>query len=468
MPWIIYDPKQIDKQTSRKMFCTTYSSALDVVELRPMLNAWNGVTGDKPTDVPDGMALRFFPTSDDVYLAKEWLDARLRRREISLVPWQDVEALCDTPRPKWAAVRHMTELYMPYIIDGQLEYFASYTHMQERRRTTTTIGRFLQTLWSNYDEAFDGWMTRTYGSLTDDIIRMWSEVPKAQTPADVQFATTEDEIDFVYANGPSSCMGGKPPEGYWQTGINPVRAYAGGDLAVAWLPKRRDPSKPSQRAMCWPEKKIYSRIYGTGPLEQFLKSLGYTVGHFHGAKLKKIVLNDNQVVLPYIDYHNYVVERRDHLRIFHKSVKHPWKPTVEVTTEPRTQRATWPATATTSGFVMINKCRGCKKITTHRDYGWTGDSTLCKSCSIHSVSCMHCQKIINSRKDPTLVWVLSTDDLQQVSTLKQIHKRKRSTSALCHTCADFSHLKRDYRSAGYVWISNTTGQPVDLTTWPPR
>jgi hypothetical protein len=81
---------------------------------------------------------------------------------------------------------------------------------------------------------------------------------------------------------------------------------------------------------------------------------------------------------------------------------------------------------------------------------------------------MHCQKIINSRKDPTLVWVLSTDDLQQVSTLKQIHKRKRSTSALCHTCADFSHLKRDYRSAGYVWISNTTGQPVDLTTWPPR
>lgn len=465
MPWLIYDPKALDKPTSRKLFCMTLSLAHEVPVLSALIYKMGTWPAEKPTDVPEGMALRFFPTSDDIYYAKEWMDTRYRNGEARYVPWQDAEILADIQRPRWATVRHMTDLYMPSMLttNAQVEYFASYTHMQERRRTTTTIGRFLQTVWTNYDEAYDNWMTRNYGALTDDIIRVWSETPKAQTAEDVKFATTEDDIQQVYDLGPPSCMGNKPKD-FWPTGIHPVRAYAGGDLALAWLPKRRDPSKPSQRAMCWPEKKIYSRVYGTGPLERFLKELGYTTGNFHGAKLKKIVVKDNQVVLPYIDYHDYVVERTDHLRIFHKVIEHPWKPGIDLKVAPRTQRAVWAATATTSGAVAIPKCRVCSKITHQVDHNYARGMNLCRKCAISTVTCVHCRNVSAHRKDPSWTWILGDSDLCHISSLDGIHRRKRPLQAMCPTCAMTRPVRRDYHNAGYVWIDGSTGQPVDLTT----
>lgn len=68
--------------------------------------------------------------------------------------------------------------------------------------------------------------------------------------SDLLFAQTPDEIVEVYAEGPSSCMHGS----------DCVAVYGAGDLAVAYL-KRKEDDKIIARALCWPEKKTFGRVY---------------------------------------------------------------------------------------------------------------------------------------------------------------------------------------------------------------
>lgn len=69
-------------------------------------------------------------------------------------------------------------------------------------------------------------------------------------PKVVKFATTAQEVKFVYDNGPQSCMKGMPG----------VIAYADSDLAVAYL-YDEDEEWVIARAVCWPDKKVFGRIY---------------------------------------------------------------------------------------------------------------------------------------------------------------------------------------------------------------
>jgi hypothetical protein len=118
--------------------------------------------------------------------------------------------------------------------------------------------------------------------------------------ADLKITQDADEIETVYRNGPGSCMS-KDASCYSPNGIHPTRVYAGPDLGVAYLGDM-DERKFSARCVVWPEKKIYSRVYGdASTLKTILQAHGYSSGDLDGARIQAIELIGDGYVMPYVD-----------------------------------------------------------------------------------------------------------------------------------------------------------------------
>lgn len=130
---------------------------------------------------------------------------------------------------------------------------------------------------------------------------------------EVLFANSATKIEWVYRHGPKSCM--SESKGSYRSPCHPTHAYAGPDLAIAYL--MRD-GKVTARTLCWPDKKIYTRVYGDrARLEKGLSRLGYSQNDgsgFMGARLKRIMSSTNYV-LPYIDYIGRLRDDGEHLII---------------------------------------------------------------------------------------------------------------------------------------------------------
>jgi hypothetical protein len=101
-----------------------------------------------------------------------------------------------------------------------------------------------------------------------------------------------------------SCM--RYESATFSTPCHPVEAYAGHGLAIAFI-KMDDGSIPA-RAIVWPEKKIFVRVYGIEESDKhnmatLLADAGYTrEDGFDGAKLSRIPFHhDERLVMPYID-----------------------------------------------------------------------------------------------------------------------------------------------------------------------
>lgn len=111
-----------------------------------------------------------------------------------------------------------------------------------------------------------------------------------------------------------SCM--RQEADYYSTGgIHPTAPYASPDLALAYMADKQ--GRTIARAICWPAKKVYTRIYsGTNTLDNALKALGYSrSGYyggdgFHGARMRKIE-KPGFVVMPYIDGNHHCGEVTD-------------------------------------------------------------------------------------------------------------------------------------------------------------
>jgi hypothetical protein len=133
---------------------------------------------------------------------------------------------------------------------------------------------------------------------------------------EVHFAYTSDEIVEVYQNGPSSCMDDKH---FPDVTEMPVRVYGAGDLAIAYLVNPDNEEKVIARALVWPGKKVFGRVYPTPDcyyqdgyatrgesedvhesLKLKLRNLGYSTGSFDGARLLKIECDDG-FLMPYLD-----------------------------------------------------------------------------------------------------------------------------------------------------------------------
>lgn len=135
----------------------------------------------------------------------------------------------------------------------------------------------------------------------------------ARTVGTYTLATTPEDISRIYntAKGPDSCMRRKTSAEYdWQPLLDsgrmpchPCAVYGNSDLALAYTGPI---DAISQRAIVWPEKKRFVRIYGTGPLRHLLLRDGYNPGSFAGAKIRRVRFRDPEsgesaLVTPYVD-----------------------------------------------------------------------------------------------------------------------------------------------------------------------
>lgn len=158
------------------------------------------------------------------------------------------------------------------------------------------------------------YLAKFYPQLDSDTVRALAcELDKAN---EVRFATTADEIEHVYVNGPTSCMSGEASD--YASPFHPVRVYAAGDLSLAYLSALEadhDDFRASSRCLVWPAHKVHGRIYGDDQrMGAALLALGYKPGRLNGARVLKCAYK-NGYVLPYIDGAQSVGDEDDHFTI---------------------------------------------------------------------------------------------------------------------------------------------------------
>jgi hypothetical protein len=136
--------------------------------------------------------------------------------------------------------------------------------------------------------------------------------------SEVKFTSDPDLIEEIYIHGPQSCM--SDPASSFSGHCHPVKVYGDSDLQLAYVDRQSDyhNRRYAARALVWPEKKIYGRVYPTperysdndriiaraeyNGLIMALEKLGYQSGRFDGAKIKAIEdSNDNGYIMPYLD-----------------------------------------------------------------------------------------------------------------------------------------------------------------------
>jgi hypothetical protein len=122
----------------------------------------------------------------------------------------------------------------------------------------------------------------------------------ACAPRELTIATDADTWADVYFHGPGSCQHPESPHQNEYTvdwANHPVRMYAGPDLAIAYLGDKR---AAIARAVVWPERKLYGRVYGELSLAERLEALGYRLGDMEGARC--VVRRDGaRIIVPYVD-----------------------------------------------------------------------------------------------------------------------------------------------------------------------
>ena len=140
---------------------------------------------------------------------------------------------------------------------------------------------------------------------------------KAHMPAQFKLALTADEIEHVYTNYDkesrhiaASCMRHTHDELRWPRvdgkPFHPVRAYAGGDLAIAYMINSE--GKTTTRALCCPDRKLYSRVYAdSDALHKALQEAGYSKSSYYGgpsldgARLSLIESDGGEYIAPFLD-----------------------------------------------------------------------------------------------------------------------------------------------------------------------
>lgn len=233
---------------------------------------------------------------------------------------------------------------------GMIAFYESVAKAEAQRETITKVGRFL---------------TRFRPELSQDEIRKLAEQYQAEQGQNVlTFATTEEEIEEVYVNGPHSCMAGSALK--FDSSIHPTRVYAAGDLAIAHI-------GTDSRVLCWPKKKIYGRIYGnTESQRNILKSALNDIGYsyephkFYGAKLL-LVEDEGSHVMPYLDDALEVEERDGYFVIVRNGI----------------------AADSQSGLLCTKECSCCgHNIGNSDEYG-----DLCESCYGERSYCSSCEEL---------------------------------------------------------------------------
>jgi hypothetical protein len=203
-----------------------------------------------------------------------------------------------TPLPKkWdlePIKDHFAHLWAPDA--SKIAFIESEDHGIIQKLTALTPGRYISRFYETDDS-----------KMVDKRRR---ELIAAIDPSgEVFYATTPEEIVYVYKHGPSSCMDGD--HDFHDLSEWPVAPYGAGDLAVAYT--KNSKGRIQSRALCWPEKKLHGRCYGdiermrsalaAEGYSDLRKGTGLKQDTFVGARLLKIPNEgcDHQFIIPYFD-----------------------------------------------------------------------------------------------------------------------------------------------------------------------
>lgn len=173
------------------------------------------------------------------------------------------------------------------------------------RVTVLSPGRYISRFYETNDQKMDDAERRRLIALIDP-------------SGEVLFARTPEEITRIYKDGPSSCMDGTHSS-FNNLPVWPTAVYGAGDLAVAYTVNSR--GRIQARALCWPEKKQFGRVYGdSARLRQSLIEDGFanlrsdddkSRDKFDGARILK-VFHEDRAVMAYFDDIEMVVDRGDY------------------------------------------------------------------------------------------------------------------------------------------------------------
>lgn len=264
-----------------------FESGADAADASKQLNAkcrerespWRYAVRRKIVESPD---INWRQVAQSRFETGEWTPA----------PWANEE---------WAKGRHLDHFVHLSKCDAtQLAYYPTEADGIRDAITRITPGKYLQRFFDNV--------------LDSQQIAHW--VCKIDNDVELLFATTEDEIEAVYASGVNSCMS-HSVSSYQTDGYHPVRIYAAGDLSLAYLKRNK---KICARALVWPERKKVGRIYGDETrLMNALRAEGYEEQDWYslrGARLLKKEYGSG-FIMPYIDGCNNYGEHPDgiHLQI---------------------------------------------------------------------------------------------------------------------------------------------------------
>ena len=231
---------------------------------------------------------------------KEREQERYTSKEYKELPWSN--------NVWWKNHAHIHGDHFPHVSVRNSVGLMAYTESDEKGsadvQTAIKPGKYLEKFFS---KVLDPYIIR-------DLSTQFSNVFEDNC---LIMATTEDEFEELYTKGPSSCMS-HPIEKYLSP-VHPVRMYVAGDLQLAYM--KRD-GRVVARSLVWPERKLYSRIYGDGGrIEPLLQKEGYKKGPPVGARLQRVIAWQNKkaktgnqaFIVPHIDDASYVVDQGDFL-----------------------------------------------------------------------------------------------------------------------------------------------------------
>lgn len=216
-------------------------------------------------------------------LPAEWISLRWGSSHAPPRAWMDAQGW--TPEEerawmvRWCAFLENCFLHVSPSDGSLLAYTASPDHGLANRQTVMRPGR---------------WLVKHFPWFSpQDVKELCLEWTLIGTPPEIRFAVSADDIFNVYRDGPHSCMAGHKS----------VRAYAGGDLAIAYFRNAR--GRIAARTLVWPERKLYfAGAYGDDTrLYMGLEAVGYSedVDELAGARLGGYEDARGRPMAPYVD-----------------------------------------------------------------------------------------------------------------------------------------------------------------------
>jgi hypothetical protein len=269
------------------------------------------------------------------FRVKKVLDNRWKDREREKFDSGEYQHVPWVNENWWANCNSIHKDHFPhasYKEPGKLAYTESPEKGMDNLHTQIKPGRYLETYFGD--------KLRAWGY---DVKELALQFARQHEPRILRFADTEDEVQYVYEHGPSSCMSseryrydhgwGHPTKGKWPKDIHACRMYINGDLQVAYIvdddkafDQRRTSATIIARSLVWPAKKTHSRVYGDeARMRGLMSAAGYKFGPPIGAKLQRIPITDDNMlrfIVPYIDAglrsgegSLSVFDKKDHLEV---------------------------------------------------------------------------------------------------------------------------------------------------------